>query len=239
MTTQVPHVPVVTGTVPGSQSVQLSWTYPTVGREDCLPSLYQVQVTPTGDSNAPTLAPVSVTYAMSVVIAGLKPDTQYTATVTAIINERGTDSKPAPFRTGPQGPTAPTGVTAAPDANGGWSVAWSSCGEFSSTCLPSTTWTVVPTICNPQGIGTAPAPFSVAADPTSTVQPGGHLAGGDALLGQSLSFRVQGVGASGVQSTCSMRAAPVASITRRSKPRAAPLAGGMIARASSKSLSIG
>ena len=36
-----------------------------------------------------------------------------------------------------------------------------------------------------------------------------------------------GVGASGVQSTCSMRVAPVASITNRSKPRADPQASGM------------
>ena len=43
----------------------------------------------------------------------------------------------------------------------------------------------------------------------------------------------------GVQSTCSMRVAPVASMTRRSKPSAAPLAGGMCASAARKSSSIG
>ena len=43
----------------------------------------------------------------------------------------------------------------------------------------------------------------------------------------------------GVQSTCSMWAAPVASITSRSKPSAAPLAGGMWASAAMKSSSIG
>ena len=47
------------------------------------------------------------------------------------------------------------------------------------------------------------------------------------------------VSASGVQSTCSIRVAPVASMTRRSKPSAQPAAGGMWARAARKSSSIG
>ena len=45
--------------------------------------------------------------------------------------------------------------------------------------------------------------------------------------------------ATGVHNTCSMRVAPAASITRRSKPSAMPLAGGMTASASRKSSSIG
>lgn len=45
--------------------------------------------------------------------------------------------------------------------------------------------------------------------------------------------------ATGAQSTCSMRDAPVASITSRSKPRAMPLASGMMASASRKSSSSG
>src|SRR5688500_10003937 len=43
----------------------------------------------------------------------------------------------------------------------------------------------------------------------------------------------------GVQITWSMRVAPVASMTRRSRPRAMPLAGGMMASAAKKSSSIG
>ncbi len=43
----------------------------------------------------------------------------------------------------------------------------------------------------------------------------------------------------GVQITSSMRSAPVASITSRSRPSAAPLAGGMTASAARKSSSIG
>lgn len=45
--------------------------------------------------------------------------------------------------------------------------------------------------------------------------------------------------ATGVQITSSMRGAPVASITRRSKPRAMPLAGGIWPRAARKSSSSG
>ena len=45
--------------------------------------------------------------------------------------------------------------------------------------------------------------------------------------------------ATGAHSTCSIRVAPVASITRRSKPSAMPLAGGMAASAARKSGSIG
>src|SRR4051812_19933097 len=43
----------------------------------------------------------------------------------------------------------------------------------------------------------------------------------------------------GVHSTCSMRVAPVASMTSRSKPSATPLAGGITASAARKSSSIG
>ena len=43
----------------------------------------------------------------------------------------------------------------------------------------------------------------------------------------------------GVHSTCSIRLAPVASITSRSKPSATPLAGGITASAASRSSSIG
>jgi len=45
--------------------------------------------------------------------------------------------------------------------------------------------------------------------------------------------------ATGVQITSSIRAAPVASMTSRSKPSAMPLASGMTARAARKSSSIG
>lgn len=46
-------------------------------------------------------------------------------------------------------------------------------------------------------------------------------------------------GRAGAHLTSSMRGAPVASITSRSKPRAMPLVGGMEPRASRKSSSIG
>jgi len=47
------------------------------------------------------------------------------------------------------------------------------------------------------------------------------------------------VSATGVHNTCSMRSAPLASMTSRSKPSATPLAGGIWASASRKSSSIG
>ena len=46
-------------------------------------------------------------------------------------------------------------------------------------------------------------------------------------------------GATGVHSTCSIRSAPAASMTSRSKPSATPLASGMISSAARKSVSIG
>ena len=71
--------------------------------------------------------------------------------------------------------------------------------------------------------------FPHAEDPAETVEDvmGAAYAPGD------------GGRATGVHNTSSIRAAPVASITSRSKPRAAPLAGGICARAARKSSSIG
>src|ERR1700716_1521642 len=56
------------------------------------------------------------------------------------------------------------------------------------------------------------------------------------LPGWLRSFYVSDIG---VHSTCSMRVAPVASMTSRSKPSATPLAGGITASAARKSSSIG
>ncbi|CAN2535198.1 hypothetical+protein [Methylocapsa aurea] len=59
------------------------------------------------------------------------------------------------------------------------------------------------------------------------------------LAGSAPGARYVPVSATGVHSTCSIRSAPLASMTSRSKPSATPLAGGIWASAARKSSSIG
>lgn len=198
---QVPHIPVITQATPGSRSVQLLWTYPLLDTQDCAPSTYVVDVRLLS-ANAPS-PPASLTVQgqNGVTISKLFPSTRYQLTVTAFINGQGTPSKPVEITTGPEGPAAPTDVRADVDSAGNWVVSWSSCGGVREGCVPSSSWNVVPQLCDGlPGLSSPPAVQSVAGDPTQhsfrTVYPGSS-----ALLGHGLSFQVIGIGEQGTVGT--------------------------------------
>lgn len=195
-TSQTPHIPALNPPVPGSRSVQLSWTYPVTDRTDCVPRTYVVGVQQVaGDGPAPP-ARVTVNGQLGVNLTGLYPSSRYAVTVTAYLNGKGTSSAPIRVTTGPAGPTAPSGVTAAVDAGGVWTVAWRGCVGAGRSCVPAASWRVVPQVCDDRGLTGAPENVEVVADPTTAVQPTARV-GGAALLGRSLRFSVQGIGASG------------------------------------------
>ncbi len=196
-TQQKPHIPTITGADPGSTTVLLTWTYPLLDPQDCVPSTYVVSIQLLSPTAPSPPGSVRVQGQESVNLAGLFPSTQYSITVTAYINSQGTTSPAQRITTGPAGPAAPRNVTASTDDNGTWSVNWASCGSVQDGCVPAASWRVVPEFCDGQGLAAAPAPISVIADPTSVAQPPAQLQGGDALLGRGLRFQVEGIGDGG------------------------------------------
>lgn len=192
-----PHVPQITGATPGSRSVLLSWTYPLLDPQDCVPSTYVVSVRLASPGAPSPPGSVTVQGQQSVNLAGLFPSTRYSITVTAYINGQGTSSAPQLITTGAAGPAAPSNVSASTDANGTWSITWDSCGSVQDGCVPAASWRVVPEFCDGQGLSATPSPITVTADPTSVAQPGAQLQGGSALLGRGLRFQVEGIGQEG------------------------------------------
>ncbi|WP_375484124.1 hypothetical protein [uncultured Jatrophihabitans sp.] len=194
---QKPHIPTIVGATPGSRSVALSWTYPLLSPQDCAPSTYQVRIKLlSADAPSPP-STVQVQGQQSVNLAGLFPSTRYEIAVGAFINGEGTFSPAQRITTGPQGPAAPTDVTAAADSAGNWNVTFSSCGSTHSGCVAAASWKVIPEFCDGRGLSDAPAPVVVTADPTSVQQPPAQLRGGSALLGRGLRFQVEGTGTQG------------------------------------------
>ncbi|MGI8677300.1 MAG: fibronectin type III domain-containing protein [Jatrophihabitans sp.] len=196
-TAQKPHIPLLSQPITGSRSVQLYWTYPTAGQQDCIPSTYGLNVTLLStDAPAPP-SQVTVQGQRSVNLTGLFPSKRYRISVTAYINGRGTESAPIEITTGPEGPAAPRNVAVRTDADGSWNVSWSACGSVEAGCVPSASWRVVPEFCDGRGLSGAPDQIDVTADPTAVEQPGATLRGGDALLGRGVRFTVEGIGADG------------------------------------------
>jgi hypothetical protein len=196
-TTQIPHIPSVQLVSKGSRSIQLQWTYPLLDRQDCAPSTYTVSLEAVGNQAPAPPGPVTVQGVTGVNLTGLFPDTQYKVVVNAYINGTHTPSAPLLVRTQVEGPAAPTGLQVSADDSGNWHLSWNSCGGVQQGCVPVTSWTVIPQLCQSTGglIGTPPD-GRLIADPTT------HsftytYAGGDALLGYGLNFAVEGVGDSG------------------------------------------
>ena len=232
-TSQTPHIPALGTPVPGSRSVLLTWTYPVTGRTDCIPTTYAVGVRLLSGGAPQPPSTVTVTGQLGVNLAGLYPATRYELTVTAYLNGRGTRSAPIQVTTGPEGPTAPLGVTAAPDNAGNWAISWRSCGAASDGCLPAQSWRVVPQLCDGTGLAGAPGQLDVPADPTTTIQPGARLVGGTPLLGRGVRFQVEGIGPNGEIGAPSASTActtswrpPIASAVRLTASRPADVAVG-------------
>ncbi|MGN6605404.1 MAG: hypothetical protein ACTHMS_00140, partial [Jatrophihabitans sp.] len=200
-TTQTPHQPAFTLEDAGSRSLHLEWHYPKLDAQDCVPSTYVVSVELVSPgAPKPQQGTVTVQGQTGVTIGGLFPNTQYSVTLTAVLNTRGTSTQPILVTTGPEGPAAPTGVTAQPTASGAWTVSWKSCGTVAQGCVPASSWDIVPAYCDGKGLSAPPATITVIGDPTLSSFSATY-AGGGALLGRSLQFRVLGHGADGTVGT--------------------------------------
>ena len=192
-----PHIPLITSAVPGSRTVALSWRYPLISPQDCIPSTYVVTVRLVDSSAPDPPGSVRVQSQTGATISGLFPSTEYQVTVTAYIRGQGTDSLPAVFTTGEEGPQAPTNMSVHADSSGNWILDWDSCGTIAEGCVPTQSWTVTPSFCDRRGVSAAPDAITVTADPTSKRQPTTTYHGSDDLLGRGLRFAVQGIGTEG------------------------------------------
>jgi hypothetical protein len=192
-TSQIPHVPTLELVERGSRSVRLHWDYTRLDPQDCLPSTYVVSVHLISGSAPPAPASVTVENQEGVELVGLFPDTEYSLTVTAYINGRGTASQPLLVRTSVEGPAAPTGVSTTVDASGNWMLRWNSCGGVRQGCVPVASWQIVPRYCDGRGLAAPPEPRTLVGDPTQHAFTFTYT-GGEALLGRGLSFTVEGIG---------------------------------------------
>jgi hypothetical protein len=192
-----PHLPVITSAVPGSRTVALSWRYQVLSPQDCIPSTYVVTIKLVGSDAPQPPGSVRVQAQTGATVSGLFPSTQYEVTVTAYINGEATDSQPARFSTGEEGPQAPTNVSVVADSTGNWQLDWDSCGTIAQGCVPAQSWTITPSFCDRRSVSAPPAAITVTADPTSRRQPATSYHGSDDLLGRGLRFQVQGTGTEG------------------------------------------
>ena len=196
-TTQIPHIPAVQLMSRGSRSVQVQWTYPLLDRQDCAPSTYTVSVSLDGNNAPKPPGTMTVQGVTGLNITGLFPDTQYQIVVTAYINGKHTASAPLQVRTQVEGPAAPTNLQVTSDDQGDWQLSWNSCGGVQQGCVPVSSWTVIPQLCESSGgLISAPQNGNLVADPTTHTFTYTYR-GGDALLGYGLTFAVEGVGDTG------------------------------------------
>ncbi len=192
-TNQIPHIPTITGVTPAARSVQVTWSYPLLDPQDCVPSTYQVSVALVSTDAPPPPGVVIVQGQQGVNVTGLFPETEYRVVVTAFINGHGTPSPAVQATTGREGPAAPTGVVTSTDGNGNWTITWHSCGGAAGGCVPTVSWNVISQFCDGNGVSSPPAAFSVTGDPTLTSFTA-TLHADDSDLGRGLAFQVQGVG---------------------------------------------
>ncbi len=191
-TTQKPYAPQITSVQPSSESALVTWSYQLLDQGDCEPDSWAVRVTALNSSHQPGQPVQIVNGQDQLQLAGLRPSTTYQVTVTAYINTQSTASTPATFITTARGPDAPTAVRTAADGQGDWIVSWTPCPA--ATCVvPASTWNVVGTACSSSFVGQPPAVQVPAGQNTITVN-----ASTLGLLGDSLSFSVQGVLATGL-----------------------------------------
>ena len=195
-TTQIPHISTITGVSPAARSVLLTWTYPLLDPQDCVPATYGVRVLLVSSAAPPAPAQLTVQGQQGVNINGLFPQTQYQITVTAYINATGTASAPVSVTTGREGPAAPAGVHTSTGSSGNWTISWHSCGTAADGCVPTASWNVIPQFCDGSGVSRPPATITVTGDQTLSDFTA-TLHADDSDLGRGLSFQVQGIGTQG------------------------------------------
>jgi hypothetical protein len=191
-TTQKPYAPQITLVQPSSGSALVSWSYQLLDQGDCEPDSWAVTVRALTSPHQPAQPVQVVNGQTQLQFTGLRPATTYRVEVTAYINAQSTSSTPATFTTAARGPDPPTVVHTAADGTGDWVVSWAACPA--ATCVvPASAWTVVGTACGSSFVGQPPAVQVPAGRDAVTIN-----AGNLGLLGDSLSFSVQGVLASGL-----------------------------------------
>jgi hypothetical protein len=192
-TTEKPYAPQVSSISASDESALVAWSYHLLSEQDCLPRTWSVSITALGGAPQPLRPTQVVNGQEQLLFTGLRPGTDYQAVVTAYINTQSTESEPREFTTSAHGPSAPAFVTTRADGQGGWLVSWAPCtgpGCF----VPATTWTVIGSSCGTGFVGQPPV-LQVPASRTSvTVNGGNDLK----LLGDQLTFSVEGVGSTGL-----------------------------------------
>ncbi len=194
-TTQKPYAPQITSVTPSSGTALVAWSYELLDQTDCEPSSWSVRITALSGSHQPS-QPTRVLYGQNqYLFTGLRPATRYSVVVTAFINAQSTPSSPATFTTSARGPDAPLSVTTTSDGQGDWVVSWKPCSEAAnpSCVVPADQWSVIGSACGGSYVGTPPTVQVAGGTDTVTIN-----ADNLGLLGESLSFSVEGSLASGL-----------------------------------------
>lgn len=188
-TTQKPYAPQITGITPSSGAALIQWSYQLLDQTDCEPDTWAVQVRALTGEHQPAIPLQLVSGQDQYLFRGLRPATTYLVTVAAYINHQSTTSTPATFVTAARGPDAPLAVETRADGHGGWVVSWTPCTEalHPDCVVPANEWTVTGAACNGSFVGTPPVVYVPGGQDQVTVD-----AAGLKLLGNSLSFTVQG-----------------------------------------------
>ena len=191
-TTQKPYAPQINSVTASSGSALVSWSYQLLDQTDCEPDSWSVKVTALSSPHQPD-NPIQVVNGQSqLMFNGLRPATTYEVTVTAYINHQSTTSSPVTFTTAARGPDAPSSVTTTSDGKGDWVVSWTPC-TAADCYVPADTWNLTGTACGTYYVGQPPT-VQVPGTQTSVTIDADTLG----LLGDSLSFSVQGSLASGL-----------------------------------------
>lgn len=190
-TTQKPYAPQITSVSVSSSSALVAWSYELLDQTDCEPDSWSVRVTALSGGHQPEVPLQLVNGQSQFIFTGLRPATTYQAVVTAYINAQSTPSPPATFTTAAHGPDAPASVSTASDGKGDWVVSWTPC-TAADCYVPADTWNVIGSACGGSFVGQPPT-VQVPGNQTSVVISADPLG----LLGDSMSFSVQGSLASG------------------------------------------
>ncbi|HUC14636.1 MAG TPA: hypothetical protein VMS00_09315, partial [Acidimicrobiales bacterium] len=192
-TAEKPYEPQISSISPSDESALVAWTYHLLTEQDCLPSTWSVTVAAIGGGPQPAHPVQVVNGQQQLLFPGLIPGTSYEAVVTAYIGHRSTSSAPVRFVTSAVGPGAPASVTAVANGIGGWLVSWTAC-RGPSCEVPASSWTVTGSSCGTAFVGIPPRVEVPGSRNSVTVNPADDLG----LLGDSLSFSVQGVSSTGL-----------------------------------------
>lgn len=194
-TTQKPYAPQITSITPSSGTALIAWSYELLDQTDCEPTSWSVRVTALSGSHQPG-RPTQLVYGQNqYLFTGLRPATRYSVVVTAYINTQSTPSTAATFTTAARGPDAPLSVTTTSDGQGDWVVSWKPCTEVANAncVVPADQWTVIGAECGGSYVGSPPTVQVAGGTDTVTIN-----ADNLGLLGESLTFSVEGSLASGL-----------------------------------------